>query len=149
MRVDVTTSIVIGRPRRDVFEYAADLDRTSSWYRNIASVEWLTNKPLEVGSRVTFTANFLGRTLTYTYEVRDLVPGERLVMSTEEGPFPMETTYIWEDEADDATRMTLRNRGEPSGFANIAAPVMVGAMRRANRKDLELLKRLIETGANR
>ena len=61
----------------------------------------------------------------------------------------METTYIWEDEADDATRMTLRNRGEPSGFANIAAPVMVGAMRRANRKDLELLKRLIETGANR
>ena len=83
--------------------------------------EWLTHKPLEVGSRVTFTANFLGRQLTYTYEVRDLVPGERLVMSTEEGPFPMETTYTWEDEADDATRMTLRNPGEPSGFANVAA----------------------------
>ena len=147
MSVDVTTSIVIGRPRREVFAFAADLDRTASWYRNITSVRWLTQKPLAVGSRVAFTANFLGRQLTYTYEVRDLVPGERLVMRTQEGPFPMETTYTWEDQTEDATRMTLRNRGEPSGFANVAAPVMVRAMRRANRKDLELLKRLIEAEA--
>jgi uncharacterized membrane protein len=145
--VDVTTSILIDRPRGDVFAYAGDPDRTASWYRNISSVEWLTQKPLAVGSRVTFTANFLGRQLTYTYEVRDLVPGERLVMSTQEGPFPMETTYIWEDAADGTTRMTLRNRGEPSGFANVTAPVMARAMRRANRKDLEQLKRLIEAEA--
>lgn len=147
MSVDVVTSIVIGRPRREVFAYAADLDRTASWYRNISSVVWLTQKPLRVGSQVAFTATFLGRRLTYTYEVRDLVPDERLVMSTQEGPFPMETTYIWEDEADRATRMTLRNTGEPSGFANVTAPVMVRAMRRANRKDLEQLRRLIEAEA--
>jgi uncharacterized membrane protein len=146
--VDITTSIVIERPRREVSAYAADLDRTTSWYRNITGVEWVTSKPLEVGSRVTFTARFLGRELTYTYEVRDLVAGERLVMSTQEGPFPMETTYTWEDEAEAATRMTLRNRGEPSGFASVAAPVMARAMRRANRKDLELLKRLIESEAS-
>jgi uncharacterized membrane protein len=146
--VDVTTSIVIDRPRRKVFAYAADLDRTTTWYRNITAVEWLTAKPLDVGSRVTFTASFLGRDLTYTYEVRDLVRGERLVMSTQEGPFPMETIYTWEDEPEDATRMTLRNRGQPSGFANVAAPVMVRAMRRANRKDLKLLKRLIEAEVN-
>lgn len=148
MSVDVTTSIVIGRPRREVFAYAADLDRTTSWYRNITAVRWLTAKPVRVGSRVRFTARFLGRELTYTYEVRDLVDGERLVMSTHEGAFPMETTYLWEDEAEGATRMTLRNRGEPSGFANVAGPVMVRAMRRANRKDLENLKRLIEAGSS-
>jgi uncharacterized membrane protein len=145
--VDVTTSIVIDRPRGQVAAFAGDLDRTTSWYRNITAVAWLTPKPLEIGSQVTFTAKFLGRQLTYTYEVRDLVPGERLVMSTQEGPFPMETTYTWEDEPDDATRMTLRNRGEPSGFANVTASVMAGAMRRANRKDLEQLKRLIEAEA--
>jgi hypothetical protein len=77
--------------------------------------------------------------------VRDLVPGDRLVMSTQEGPFAMETTYTWEDDADGTTRMTLRNRGEPSAFANVAAPVMARAMRRANRRDLEQLKQLIET----
>ena len=64
MSVDVTTSIVIERPRHEVFTYAADLDRTASWYRNITSAEWLTQKPLKVGSQVTFTANFLGRQLT-------------------------------------------------------------------------------------
>jgi uncharacterized protein YndB with AHSA1/START domain len=142
--VDVTTSIVIARPRTEVSAFAVDPDRTSSWYRNISSVRWLTEKPLAVGSRLAFTAHFLGRTLAYTYEVRELVPGERFVMSTQEGPFPMETTYTWEEEADGTTRMTLRNRGEPSGFANVAAPVMIRAMRRANRRDLGQLKRLIE-----
>jgi uncharacterized membrane protein len=146
--VDVSTSIVIGRPRREVFTFAADLNRTASWYRNITSVRWLTQEPLAIGSRIAFTAIFLGRKLTYTYEVRDLVPGERLVMAAQEGPFAMETTYAWEDMAEGVTRMTLRNRGEPSGFANVTAPVMVRAMRRANRKDLERLKRLIESEAS-
>jgi hypothetical protein len=90
-----------------------------------------------------FVARFLGRRLAYTYEVVDLVPGARLVMRTAEGPFPMETTYTWETAAG-ATRMTLRNRGEPSGFAKVGAIVMAAAMRRANRKDLAQLKALLE-----
>jgi hypothetical protein len=40
--------------------------------------------------------------------------------------------------------MTLRNRGEPSGFAGIAAPVMARAMRRANTADLRRLKSVLE-----
>ena len=92
-----------------------------------------------------FVAKFMGRRLEYTYEVRELVPGERFVMSTAEGPFPMETTYTFAD-ADGATRMTLRNRGEPSGFAKVGAPVMARAMRRANAKDLARLKQLLEPG---
>jgi len=76
--------------------------------------------------------------------VTELVPGERLVMRTADGPFPMETTYSWTDAAGAGTRMTLRNRGEPSGFSKVAAPVMAGAMRRANEKDVRRLKELLE-----
>jgi len=43
--------------------------------------------------------------------------------------------------------MTLRNRGEPAGFARIGAPAMAAAMRRANRKDLAQLKSLLEQPA--
>jgi uncharacterized protein YndB with AHSA1/START domain len=145
-RLDISTEIDIERPRGDVASYAADPDNATSWYENIRTVEWETTRPVAVGSRVAFVARFLGRTLAYTYEVRELVPGERLVMSTAQGPFPMETTYTWEDAADGVTRMTLRNRGEPAGFRAIAAPVMARAMRRANQKDLRRLKDLLERG---
>jgi uncharacterized protein YndB with AHSA1/START domain len=143
MPVDVLTEIEIQRPRDEVAAYAADPDNATAWYENIESVEWRTAKPLAVGSRVAFVARFLGRRLAYTYEIRDLVPGELLVMSTADGPFEMETTYEWTDTAR-GTRMTLRNRGEPHGFSKLAAPVMGVAMRRANRKDLRRLKEILE-----
>ena len=65
-------------------------------------------------------------------------------MRTQQGPFPMETTYTWEATDDGSTRMTLRNRGEPSGFSKVTAAVMQPAMRRANRKDLATIKRILE-----
>ena len=57
----------------------------------------------------------------------------------------METTYTWAPTGDEATLMTLRNRGEPSGFAKISAPMMARAMRRANTKDLARLKSIMES----
>ena len=145
MPLDVETQIEIRRPRSEVAAYAADPDNATSWYQNIKSVEWKSPKPLAVGSRVAFVAQFLGRRLAYTYEVKEWVPGERFVQSTSEGTFPMETTYTWEDARAGETRMRLRNRGEPSGFSKVAAPMMASAMRRANRKDLERLKVILES----
>ena len=144
MPVDVLTEIEIARPRADVAAYASDPANAPVWYENIESVEWRTPPPAAQGTRVAFVARFLGRRLAYTYEIAELVAGERLVMRTSEGPFPMETTYTWAD-APDGTRMTLRNRGEPAGFARVGAPMMARSMRRANRKDLEQLKRLLES----
>lgn len=142
--VDVQTEIVIDRPRAEVAAFVSDPDNATAWYRNIKSVEWRSPKPATVGSRIAFVARFLGRTIAYVYEVRESVPGERFVMSTQEGPFAMETTYTWSDAPGGSTRMTLRNRGEPSGFAGVAAPLMAGSMRRANTKDLERLKSILE-----
>lgn len=143
MAVDVTTEIFIARPRTSVAAFACEPENAPRWYENIRSVEWKTSPPLALGSKVAFVAQFLGRRLAYTYEVIELVPGARLVQRTAEGPFTMETTYEFVD-APGGTRMTLRNRGEPSGFAAIAAPMMSAAMRRANRKDLGRLKALLE-----
>ena len=144
MPVDVETGIEIARPREEVAAYACDPDNATAWYENIQAVSWETQPPLAVGSRVAFVASFLGRRLSYTYEIVELVVGERLVMRTAEGPFPMETTYEFADAPGGGTRMTLRNRGEPSGFAKVGAPVMAAAMRRANRKDLAALRAVLE-----
>lgn len=144
MPVDVITEVVIERPIREVAAFASDPENAPKWYVNIESVAWKTPPPLCVGSRLAFVARFLGRTLAYTYEVVELVPEGRFVMRTSEGPFPMETTYAWHVVGPRSTRMTLRNRGEPSGFGRLVAPLMASAMRRANQKDLARLKSILE-----
>ena len=142
--VDVTTAIDIARPPDEVAAYAADPDHVTAWYANISRVQWLTPPPVAVGSRLAFVARFLGRELSYTYEVVALEPGRRLVMRTDQGPFPMETTYEWAPTGTGGTRMTLRNRGAPTGWSSVAAPVMAAAVRRANAKDLARLRSLLE-----
>jgi uncharacterized membrane protein len=147
MPVDVLTEIEIDRPLEVVAAYAGDPTNAPEWYVNIKSVDWLTPPPVAQGSKMSFVAKFLGRRLAYTYDVVELDPGHRLMMRTAEGPFPMETTYTWEPTASGRTRMTLRNRGEPSGFARVGASLMAAAMTRANRKDLLNLKRRLEAEA--
>lgn len=145
MMVDVVSEIVIQRPHEIVARYAGNPTNAPSWYVNIKSVEWKTAPPIRVGSQMAFVAEFLGRRLSYTYEVVEWVEGKKLVMRTAEGPFPMETTYTWEPASEDSTHMTLRNRGTPAGFSKLVAPFMAWAMRRENQKDLAALKRLLES----
>lgn len=143
MSVDVQVETTIARTPAEVARYAGDPTHAPEWYANIKSIEWQTPPPVAVGSRMDFVAQFLGRRIAYTYEVVELVPDEKLVMRTADGPFPMETTYRWEP-VEGGTRMTLRNRGNPSGFAQLTGPLMERAMRRATTKDLARLKSLLE-----
>jgi hypothetical protein len=122
--VDAQCERTIPCPRSEVAAYAADPDNTTTWYSNIKAVEWETPRPLAVGSRLAFIATFLGRRLSYTYEIRELVAGER-----------------------GAVAGVLRNRGEPSGFKKIAAPIMARAMQRAMTKDLERLSAILQRRA--
>ncbi len=145
MKVDVETSIIIDRPRSKVAKFASNPANAPEWYANIESVEWKKSQPLVLGSLITFVAHFLKKRIAYTYEIVELVPLERLVMRTSEGPFPMETTYTWESLSPGSTRMTLRNRGEPSGFARIAGPMVLRSIRKANEKDLASLKEILES----
>jgi hypothetical protein len=147
MVVDVVTEIMINRPLDEVAAFSGDPSNAPEWYVKIKSVAWRTPATVQVGSKIAFVARFFGRTLSYTYEIVDFVPEERLVMRTAHGPFPMETTYTWSAVGDATTRMALRNRGEPAGFSKIVAPFMRLAMRRANRKDLTKLRTILESTA--
>jgi uncharacterized protein YndB with AHSA1/START domain len=143
--VDVITEITIQAPIAEVWDYTANPDHAPEWYVNIKSAVWKTPKPLRVGSQVSFVAQFLGKKLNYTYEFKELVPRQKLVMQTAEGPFPMETTYTLKKIDEHTTRVTLRNKGIPTGFIKIVSPFMAAMMRNANKKDLIKLKKIIES----
>jgi uncharacterized membrane protein len=142
--VNVLTEIIINSTQEKVAQYAADPDHAPYWYMNIKSAEWQTEKALQKGSKIAFVAEFLGRRLEYVYEITDYIPGQKLVMKTADGPFPMETTYTWTSVNGDQTRMTLQNKGVPSGFSKIFVPFMSLMMKRANKKDLIKIKEILE-----
>jgi ligand-binding SRPBCC domain-containing protein len=142
--IDVITEIIIHANTEEVAAFAADPGNAPQWYINIKAVEWQTSKPLQQGSRIAFKAKFLGRELGYVYEITEFVPGEKLVMKTADGPFPIKTTYAWQKINNTTTTMTLRNQGNPSGFSKWITPFMRAAMKRANKKDLKLLKSILE-----
>jgi hypothetical protein len=60
MNVEESTDIIIRRPLTEVAQYAANRDNAPAWYVNIKAVEWNT-PPADIGSRVAFVAQFLGR----------------------------------------------------------------------------------------
>ncbi len=142
--VDVITEINIKQPIEMVSIYATDPDNAPLWYENIISSDWQTQKPLSIGSRIAFKARFLGKELSYVYEIVEFIPGQKLVMRTIDGPFPMETTYTWKAINNNETKMVLRNRGEPSGFSKVFSPFMSFMMKKANKKDLMKIKSILE-----
>jgi uncharacterized membrane protein len=142
--VQINTEIVIDRPRAEVAAFAADPDNATAWYEHVRRVVWRTRRPLEVGTRIGFLAESLGRQLEFVYEITALVPGEQLVMRSAEGRFPMETTYSWRDEPGGGTRMLLQNLAEPRGLGRVSAALLKRSMRRANVKDLSRLKDVLE-----
>ena len=144
--VDVFTEIKIERPLEEVASYASNPENAPEWYVNIKSAEWKTDPEIKLGAQIAFIAHFLGRKLSYVYEIVELIPNQKMVMRTADGPFPMETTYEWEALDKHTTRMSLRNRGKPSGFSKLFAPMMVKSMRKANEKDLISIKGILEKG---
>ncbi len=142
--VNVLTEIIINKPIDEVATYATDPDNAPEWYKNIKSAEWKTPKPLQVGSKIAFVAQFLGKELAYTYEIVEYPPNQKLVMKTSEGPFLMETTYTWTSTNNNHTVMTLRNAGNPTGFSKLFSPLMALMMKKANQKDLKMIKGILE-----
>ena len=140
MDQDVLTNIEIDRPRSEVADYVSDPENATEWSQNISKAEWKSPKPLSAGSEFAFETTVMDQTSGYTYQVTEYVPGESLVMSSTDGPVPMETSYRFSDTPSGGTKVELRNVAHD--------PDMASAMQIDNHQDLARLKSILENGGS-
>ena len=141
--IDVSVRRVINAPRDLIADFTANPDNAPVWSSNIRAVNWHSERPAQIGSKMEFETIFLGRKLSHIFEIIDLVPGKSLHMRTTDAAMTLETSYEWSD-VPAGCEMTVCNRGQPDGFAKVAAPIMARAMRRSANRDLGNLARLTE-----
>lgn len=142
--VAVTNDIIINLPKEKVARFAANPDNVPKWYVNIRSVQWQTPRPLKTGSQLLFRGRFLGRLLQNLYEVVEFIPGQKMVLRASNKLLGMEMVIGWQAIDENTTRMTIMNQGIPKGVAKLFTPLMALALKQVTRKDLKLLKRLLE-----
>lgn len=143
MSIDVSAETTIATPLEDVARFAMDPANDPVWIGGITESRALTSGPLEFGSRVARVASFLGKRIEYVNEIDELVPGERLVMHSVAGPFPMRITYEF-DAREGGSRARVRIEGDAGGFYSVAAPILRRTVRRSVERDLATLKSLLE-----
>ncbi|GER22918.1 hypothetical protein NCCP1664_14150 [Zafaria cholistanensis] len=142
---DVRAETVVRRPQAEVAAFCADPENGPRWRSGLATVRTISPGRIVAGSLFEVGGRILGRTRACTYQVIAHEPGRRLVVRTGT-PFALETTYLWEGEGPEATRMVLRTTGQPRGLARLTAAAKGRALRREIVKDLRRLAIVLEFG---
>ena len=145
MAVNIMIEIMIGRGRSDVAAFATDPANDCDCIGGVTRARKLTAGPVGIGTKVARVANFLGRGFEYTLEVVEIVPDERMTMTTD-SPFPMKVVYEFEGTGGQ-TLVRIRVSGEPKGFFRLGGPFLPKMLRGNVMKDLDRLKRLLEEPA--
>lgn len=146
MSTDVRVEVTIHRPRTEVAAYMFDPANDVVWTTGVVEVRPLTPGRLRAGSKVERTTKFLGRTFGYQYEVVE-ADGDRMVAMRVEEPFPMQIRYELASTPDGGTTAAIHAKGDASGFYRFAAPMLNVMVRRNIRRDLETLKKHVESSA--
>ena len=142
--IDVRTSIEIGRPADEVFEFVAEFPNNPKWQRGQRSGRWTSQPPLRVGSTYDQRARFLGKDVVTSFEVVEHEPGRRVKLTSTAGSFPLTITRTVESLDAGRSVFTEHVQGDATGFFRIAEPLLRPLVRRSIRRDFPRLKALLE-----
>lgn len=143
--VRVTESIHVPRPPEDVWAVVSDLGTHTRWRPALVEFRQVSDGPLAVGSRIHEVLRWRGRRIELEDVVTALEPGRRFALRGGWKAAEFELDLRLEPE-DGGTRVTMDWPLRPKSLLlRLAAPFIGGAMRRATREELELLKALVES----
>jgi uncharacterized protein YndB with AHSA1/START domain len=141
--IEVEHTLEIDRPAQEVFDYLTDVSRLPEWQSSAESAE--LEGSLGEGARIREVRTFMGRRAASILEVTEYDPPRRFSLHVVEGPIEYAVEHALE-AVDGRTRIRFVGRGETPRVPRL----MQGAIRRAVERqfvrDLETLKRTLESG---
>ena len=144
LRID--TNIMINRPVEEVWNYFIDNENVPKWALGISEMRYITEGPMNVGTRCAWTQTFLGKKMDSIVETTEFEPYKHITFKAMTGPVPFTYHYTFEPNAG-GTYLTVRLEGEPGGFFKLAEPVLNMTANRQLHNSFENLKDLIEAEA--
>lgn len=144
--IEVTTTAEVDRPADELFVFVADMSNNPRWQRGMQRCSWITEPPIEAGSRYRQHARFLGRDIVSTFEVVEFEPDRRIRIRTIDSPMPMDITREVEPIDDGRARVRATIRGGPTGVLRLFDPLTRAIVQRSVRGDYERLSDLLDDG---
>jgi hypothetical protein len=115
-------------PAGEAFDLIAHFDNVTDWDPGISSAERLDHGPLRVGSAFRLIAVFGPRRIPLTYVVRELIPGERIVLDAVTADFTSHDV-ITVVETPEGSRLTYDATLTLHGWRRPADPLLSLAFR--------------------
>jgi uncharacterized membrane protein len=140
----VDESIVIDKPRPEVFEFFADPDNVAVYSSNLVDYEVVDGAPDQVGRKAKFAVKVVGVRLEYTDELVERVPNERAKLVSREGRIPYSITLSFADEGSGTKVTWLQESESLGGVFKLADGLVIKMYARDVRSNLEKAKTLLE-----
>jgi uncharacterized protein YndB with AHSA1/START domain len=142
--INSAESIVIARPRDEVFRYVADLQKEPSWHVDVASVPSDTDPVPIVGKSYPLKFKpFMGKT-DGIFTAIAVEPGARVVYQADFAGLQPRITYTVEREGE-GTRFTRAVEMQPRGLKIMMTPIMAIMVPRHNKTFVRNLKQALES----
>lgn len=144
MAISVIEKIEIETDPAQVATVMFDPNNTIRWVSGIKEVRDIQNLPLQVGTTQHRIADFVGKEVDFTLEVREYIPDQLLVMTTKSGPFPMQVTYQIYSLSEGRCTAEVRLEGSSKGFLMFLDRLSTIMVSEQLKGDLQTLKDMAE-----
>jgi len=121
--IRVERTVTVDRPVDEVAKYLSDFRTTAQWDPHTASCERTDTGPLGVGSRFVNKQKIGPLRSSYTYEVREFVPGKHIELQSRSGMADL-TDSMYFTGNDAQTTVTYVAQFDFRGLARAAEPVL-------------------------
>ena len=139
-------TIVINRPKKEVFDFVSDPANAHKWQSVVKSKEWISEDPHGVGSTQQFVSRFMGLKIKGINEFTVWDPPNQYSFKTINNPITIEEGMRLESEGT-STKVTWNMQVDAGGIFKLMEGFLMKQGESQPETDLKTLKILLEEGS--